>query len=225
MLAHRPDRIITQEDGVDYLKPIYDAVLDGNKPAAEAAVKSAIEAKVPADTILKEGLIAAMAEVGRLFEENEYFVPEMLVSARAMQAGLNHLKPLLAEAGTASAGKVVIGTVKGDLHDIGKNLVAMMLEGAGFEVIDLGTDVSPEKFVKAVVDNNAQIIGMSALLTTTMPSMGGTIKALEEAGLRDRVKVMIGGAPVTDGFAKQVGADGYSPDASSAVRLAKSLAG
>jgi 5-methyltetrahydrofolate--homocysteine methyltransferase len=206
-----------------YLKPVYDAVLDGNAPSAQASVKAAMDADVPAEVILKDGLIKAMAEVGRLFEENEYFVPEMLVSARAMQSGLNLLKPLLAASGAEPAGRVVIGTVKGDLHDIGKNLVAMMLEGAGFEVIDLGTDVSPEKFVKAVVDNKASIIGMSALLTTTMPSMSNTIKALEEAGIRDQVKVMIGGAPVTDGFAKQVGADGYSPDASSAVRLAKSL--
>ena len=205
------------------LKPIYEAVLDGNAPACQAGVKAALDAGVPAEVILKEGLISAMAEVGRLFEENEYFVPEMLVSARAMQGGLSLLKPLLAESGAEPAGKVVIGTVKGDLHDIGKNLVAMMLEGAGFEVIDMGTDVSPDKFVKAVVDNGATIIGMSALLTTTMPSMSNTIKALEEAGIRDQVKVMIGGAPVTDGFAKQVGADGYSPDASSAVRLAKSL--
>jgi 5-methyltetrahydrofolate--homocysteine methyltransferase len=211
-------------DYQQYLKPIYDAVLDGNAPAAQSGVKAALEAHVPAETILKEGLITAMAEVGRLFEENEYFVPEMLVSARAMQSGLTLLKPLLAESGAEPAGRVVIGTVKGDLHDIGKNLVAMMLEGAGFEVIDLGTDVSPEKFVKAVVENKATIIGMSALLTTTMPSMGTTIKVLEESGLRDRIKVMIGGAPVTDGFARQIGADGYSPDASSAVRLARSLA-
>jgi 5-methyltetrahydrofolate--homocysteine methyltransferase len=210
-------------DYQQYLKPIYDAVLDGNAPSAQSGVKAALDAGVPAEVILKESLISSMAEVGRLFEENEYFVPEMLVSARAMQSGLTLLKPLLAESGAQPAGRVVIGTVKGDLHDIGKNLVAMMLEGAGFEVIDLGTDVSPEKFVKAVVDNKASIIGMSALLTTTMPSMGGTIKALEEAGIRDQVKVMIGGAPVTDGFAKQVGADGYSPDASSAVRLARSL--
>ena len=208
---------------MDQLKAIYEAVLDGNAPAAKAGVNAAIAEGIPAETILNKGLIDAMAEVGRLFEENEYFVPEMLVSARAMQSGLALLKPLLADAGAASAGKVVIGTVKGDLHDIGKNLVAMMLEGAGFEVIDLGTDVTPEKFLKAVVDNKAQVIGMSALLTTTMGSMGTTIKALVEAGLRDKVKVMIGGAPVTDGFAKQVGADGYSPDASSAVRLARSL--
>ena len=210
---------------MDQLKAIYNAVLDGNAPAAQAGVKAALDAGLPAETILKEGLINAMAEVGRLFEENEYFVPEMLVSARAMQSGLTLLRPLLAESGAEPAGRVVIGTVKGDLHDIGKNLVAMMLEGAGFEVIDLGTDVSPEKFVKAVVENKATIVGMSALLTTTMPSMSNTIKALQEAGLRDEVRVMIGGAPVTDGFAKQVGADGYSPDASSAVRLARSLTG
>ena len=164
-----------------------------------------------------------MGEVGRLFEENEYFVPEMLVAARAMQGGLAILKPHLAAGGSISAGKAVVGTVKGDLHDIGKNLVAMMLEGAGFEVVDLGTDVTPDKFVKAVIEHKPHVIGMSALLTTTMPSMSGTIKALQEAGVRDQVKVMIGGAPVTDGFARQIGADGYSPDASSAVRLAKSL--
>jgi len=207
----------------DFIVPIYEAVLDGNAPAAKAAVEVALLEGVPVEVVLKEGLINAMAEVGRLFEENEYFVPEMLVSARAMQSGLNILKPLLAEIGAPSAGRVVIGTVKGDLHDIGKNLVGMMLEGAGFEVIDLGTDVSPEKFVKAAVDNDAAIIGMSALLTTTMPSMGATIKHLEEQGLREQVKVMVGGAPVTDGFAEQIGADGYSPDASSAVRLAKFL--
>ena len=209
------------------LEAIYQAVLDGNATAAQAGVKAAIAEGTAPEVILKDGLIAAMGEVGRLFEENEYFVPEMLVSARAMQSGLALLKPLLADAGAASAGKVIVGTVKGDLHDIGKNLVAMMLEGAGFEVVDLGTDVTPDKFVKAVQEHKPKagtlVIGMSALLTTTMPSMTGTIKALQEAGLRDQVKVMIGGAPVTDGFAKQIGADGYSPDASSAVRLAKSL--
>jgi 5-methyltetrahydrofolate--homocysteine methyltransferase len=207
------------------IEAIYNAVLEGDAPGAKAGVTTALEARIPAEKILKEGLIAAMGEVGRLFEANEYFVPEMLVAARAMQGGLAILKPHLADAGAASAGKVIVGTVKGDLHDIGKNLVAMMLEGSGFEVVDLGTDVSPEKFVSAVVDNRPQLIGMSALLTTTMPSMSTTIKALQEAGLRDQVKVMIGGAPVTDAFAKQVGADGYSPDASSAVRLTKSLTG
>ncbi len=207
------------------IETIYNAVLDGNAPAAKAGVEAALAEGISADQILKDGLIGAMAEVGRLFEENEYFVPEMLVAARAMQGGLALLKPHLAEAGTTSAGKVVIGTVKGDLHDIGKNLVAMMLEGAGFEVVDLGTDVSPEKFVKAVIDHQPGVVAMSALLTTTMPSMKGTIAALEEAGVRGKVKVMIGGAPVTDSFAKQIGADGYSPDASSATRLAKSLLG
>lgn len=205
------------------LESIYQAVLDGNAAGVQAGVKAALAESLAPGTILKDGLIAAMGEVGRLFEENEYFVPEMLVSARAMQSGLSLLKPYLAEAGAAPAGKIVVGTVKGDLHDIGKNLVAMMLEGAGFDIVDLGTDVTPDKFVKAVQEHKPQVIGMSALLTTTMPSMTGTIKALQEAGLRDQVKVMIGGAPVTDGFAKQIGADGYSPDASSAVRLAKSL--
>jgi 5-methyltetrahydrofolate--homocysteine methyltransferase len=207
------------------IETIYNAVLDGNAPAAKAGVEAAIAEGIPADQILKDGLIGAMAEVGRLFEENEYFVPEMLVAARAMQGGLALLKPHLAEAGTTSAGKVIIGTVKGDLHDIGKNLVAMMLEGAGFEVVDLGTDVSPEKFVQGVIEHQPGVVAMSALLTTTMPSMKGTIAALEEAGVRGKVKVMIGGAPVTDSFAKQIGADGYSPDASSATRLAKSLLG
>ena len=205
------------------LETIYNAVLEGDAAGAKAGVNAALAAGVNPDTILKDGLIAAMGEVGRLFEENEYFVPEMLVAARAMQGGLAILKPHLAAGGSISAGKAVVGTVKGDLHDIGKNLVAMMLEGAGFEVIDLGTDVTPDKFVKAVIEHKPHVIGMSALLTTTMPSMSGTVKALQEAGVRDQVKVMIGGAPVTDGFARQIGADGYSPDASSAVRLAKSL--
>ena len=205
------------------LETIYNAVLEGDAAGAKAGVNAALAAGLNPEVILKDGLIAAMGEVGRLFEENEYFVPEMLVAARAMQGGLALLKPHLAAGGSVSAGKAVVGTVKGDLHDIGKNLVAMMLEGAGFEVIDLGTDVTPDKFVKAVIEHKPHMIGMSALLTTTMPSMSGTIKALQEAGVRDQVKVMIGGAPVTDGFARQIGADGYSPDASSAVRLAKSL--
>ncbi|MCX6028396.1 MAG: corrinoid protein [Chloroflexi bacterium] len=205
------------------LDSIYNAVLEGSAPAAQAGVKAALAEDIAADTILKDGLIAAMGEVGRLFEENEYFVPEMLVSARAMQSGLALLKPHLAAGGSVSAGRAAIGTVKGDLHDIGKNLVGMMLEGAGFEVIDLGTDVTPEKFVNAVKERGVQLVGLSALLTTTMPSMGATMKALTEAGIRNRVKVMIGGAPVTDAFARQIGADGYAPDASSAVRLAKAL--
>jgi len=210
---------------VSQIEAIYNAVLDGNAPAAKAGVEKALAAGIAPDVILKEGLIGAMGEVGRLFEENEYFVPEMLVSARAMQNGLALIKPYLAESGAKPTGKVIVGTVKGDLHDIGKNLVAMMLEGAGFEVIDMGTDVTPEKFVKGALEHKPQVVGMSALLTTTMPSMGTTVKALVEAGIRDQVKVMIGGAPVTDAFAKQIGADGYAPDASSAVRMAKSLAG
>ncbi len=210
---------------MSHIEAIYNAVLEGDAAGAKAGVTAALNASIAPETILKEGLIAAMGEVGRLFEENEYFVPEMLVAARAMQAGLTLLKPHLAAGGAVSTGKVIIGTVKGDLHDIGKNLVAMMLEGAGFEVVDLGTDVAPERFVKAVMEHKPQVIGMSALLTTTMPSMGTTVKALQEAGVREQVKVMIGGAPVTEAFARQIGADGYSTDASSAVRLAKLLVG
>jgi 5-methyltetrahydrofolate--homocysteine methyltransferase len=201
---------------------IYQAVLEGDKGAVEENVQAALEAgKSPGD-ILQFGLIGAMGEVGRLFEEGEYFVPEMLIAARAMKAGLAILQPLLVDSGVEPAGRVAIGTVKGDLHDIGKNLVGMMLEGSGFEINDLGTDVTPEQFVKAARDG-ADIIGLSALLTTTMPSMETTIKAIEAAGLRDQVKVMIGGAPVTDEYARQVGADGFAPDASQAVTLARTL--
>ena len=196
------------------LETIFNAVLEGNAAGTKAGVSAALGAGIPPETILKDGLIAAMGEVGRLFEENEYFVPEMLVSARAMQGGLALLKPSLAAGGAASTGKAVVGTVKGDLHDIGKNLVAMMLEGAGFEVIDLGTDVTPEKFVKAVSEHKPHVVGMSALLTTTMPQHGGHDQGVAGSRPTRQVKVMIGGAPVTDAFAKQIGADGYSPDAS-----------
>jgi 5-methyltetrahydrofolate--homocysteine methyltransferase len=164
-----------------------------------------------------------MAEVGKRFEEGEFYVPEMLIAARAMQSGLALLKPHLQQTDLQSSGKVVIGTVKGDLHDIGKNLVAMMLEGAGFEIIDLGTDVSPDKFVAAAREHQADFVAMSALLTTTMPNMKVTIDALQAAGIRQQVKVLIGGAPVTENFVRQVGADGYAPDASRAVAVAKSL--
>jgi 5-methyltetrahydrofolate--homocysteine methyltransferase len=208
---------------MDQIKEIYQAVLDGDASAAKAGVQAALDAGMPANQIMQEGLIAAMGEVGRLFEAGDYFVPEMLIAARAMSGGLLILKPLLAQSGIKSTGRIVIGTVKGDLHDIGKNLVGMMLEGAGFEVIDLGSDVSPDKFVETVRERQPQVVAMSALLTTTMPSMGVTIKALQEAGLRNQVKVIIGGAPVTDAYAKQIGADGYSPDASAAARLAKTL--
>jgi 5-methyltetrahydrofolate--homocysteine methyltransferase len=205
------------------LKTIQDNVIEGNKAAVEAQVTEALDANVPADEILNAGLIAAMNEVGARFEAGDFFVPEMLIAARAMQAGLALLKPLLVLTGIKSTGKVVIGTVKGDLHDIGKNLVAMMLEGAGFEVVDLGTDVTPEKFLGAVKEHGADLVGMSALLTTTMNNMKLVVSALDEAGLHSRVKIMVGGAPVTESFARDIGADGYAPDASRAVSLAKSL--
>jgi 5-methyltetrahydrofolate--homocysteine methyltransferase len=204
------------------LKAIYQNVIDGQAPEVEAGVKAALAAGAGAEEILNNGLIAAMNEIGQRFEAGDLFVPEMLIAARAMQAGLKILKPSLAKADVKAAGKVAIGTVKGDLHDIGKNLVAMMLEGSGFEVMDLGVDVTPEAFVKAV-QNGAQIIGMSALLTTTMASMEGTIQALKAAGLRDKVKVMIGGAPVTQDYAAKIGADAFAPDASSATRAARQL--
>lgn len=205
------------------LTPIYQGIIDGDMEAVKTRVNEAVQAQLPAGTILKEGLVPAMAEVGRLFEEGEYFVPEMLVAARAMQGGLEILKPLLVAADVKPAGKVIIGTVKGDLHDIGKNLVAIMMEGAGFEIHDLGTDVTPEKFVEAVNSFQPNIICMSALLTTTMTNMGVTVEALRQAGLREKVKIMIGGAPITDTYANQIGADGYAPDASSAARLALSF--
>ena len=204
------------------LAPIYQGIIDGDMQAVKTRVQEAVDAQLPAGTILKEGLVPAMAEVGRLFEEGEYFVPEMLVAARAMQGGLEILKPLLVASDVKPAGKVVIGTVKGDLHDIGKNLVAIMMEGAGFEIHDLGTDVTPEKFVEAVNAFQPNIICMSALLTTTMTNMGVTVEALRQAGLREKVKIMIGGAPITDTYANQIGADGFAPDASSAARLALS---
>jgi 5-methyltetrahydrofolate--homocysteine methyltransferase len=203
-------------------KEIYQGILEGDMGTVGEQVQAAVDAGAEPGDILQKGLIAAMGEVGRLFEEGEYFVPEMLIAARAMKAGLAILQPLLVDSGIEPAGKVAVGTVKGDLHDIGKNLVAMMLEGAGFEIMDLGTDVAPEQFV-AAVKNGADIVGLSALLTTTMPSMEGTIKAISAAGLRAQVKIMIGGAPVTTEYANQIGADGYAPDASQAVSLAKSL--
>ncbi len=186
-------------------------------------VQQALDKGMAPQQILTQGLIAGMDQVGKDFKAGELFVPEVLVAARAMHAGMDVLRPLLAETGVPSAGKYVIGTVKGDLHDIGKNLVKMMIEGAGFEVIDLGTDVPPDKFVAAVREHQPRLVGMSALLTTTMVNMKGTIEALQEAGLRGSVKVMVGGAPVTEAFAQSIGADAYSPDAASAVDVARSL--
>jgi len=205
------------------IEAIFGAVMEGNAPEAASQVEAALSAGTAPNDILYQGCIAAMDKVGQLFEDGEYFVPEMLIAARAMQAAMDVLKPHLAEEEIGAAGTAVIGTVAGDLHDIGKNLVGMMMGGAGFKVIDLGTDVSPEAFVKAVRESAPDLIGMSALLTTTLPSMEKTIQALQETGLRDKVKVMIGGAPVTQDFADQIGADGFAPDASQAARLAKTL--
>jgi len=204
------------------LKEIYQNVVDGQAADVESGVIAALEAGVPADEILNNGLIAAMAEVGQRYEEGDLFVPEMLIAARAMQAGLKFLKPALAKTDVKAAGKVAIGTVKGDLHDIGKNLVAMMLEGSGFEVHDLGVDVAPDAFVKAAQDG-VELIGMSALLTTTMSNMEVTLQALKNAGLRDKVKIFIGGAPVTQEYADKIGVDGFAADASSATRVARKL--
>lgn len=205
------------------LEVIYEAILRGDAPTTKTEVDKALAEGTPPDKILHEACIPAMDEVGHLFEIGEKFVPEMLIAARAMQAALNILRPQLVDSDVQSAGMVVLGTVAGDLHDIGKNLVGMMMEGAGFDVVDLGTDVSPEQFIKAMREHEPDIIGMSALLTTTMNSMGATIEALTEAGLRDQVKVMIGGAPITQDFAEKIGADGFSADAGSAARLAKQL--
>jgi len=205
------------------LQRVYDNVITGNRDAVEAAVHMAMEAEVPPATVLNDALIAAMTEVGARFERQEFYVPEMLVAARAMHSGLALLKPRLVQGGVKSIGKVVLGTVKGDLHDIGKSLVGMMLQGTGFEVIDLGTDVPAAKFAEAACTSGANIVGLSALLTTTMQGMRSTIEALEDMGLRNQVKVIVGGAPVTKAFAQEIGADGYAPDASRAVTLATNL--
>jgi 5-methyltetrahydrofolate--homocysteine methyltransferase len=205
------------------LKQLYDAIVDGNAKSAKAIAASAIEAGTDPQEILNQFMIPAMDEVGRRFETNEYFVPELLIAARAMKGALEIIKPRLTATGAKPIGKVAIGTVKGDLHDIGKNLVAAMLEGGGFEIIDLGVDVTPEKFIGAVKEKGANVIALSALLTTTMPSMKTTIEGLKEAGVRSQVKVIIGGAPVTQKYADEIGADGYSDNASAAVALARKL--
>ncbi len=207
------------------LDEIYEAVLHGQAAAAVEKVTQALAEGIPAGTILNDGLIAAMRQVGQLFEDGEAFVPEMLIAARAMDKALVVLKPHLVEQGVAPLGRVVIGTVKGDLHDIGKKLVAMMLEGSGFEIVDLGIDVPPERFVEAVSGGGVQVVALSALLTTTMPNMKTTIDALTAAGLRDQVRIIIGGAPVNQAYADQIGADGFAPDASSAVRKVRELIG
>ena len=205
------------------LTNLYNCILEGNVDGVGHNVQAALDEGIEPGEILSKGMIAAMQEVGRLYEEGECFVPEMLVAARAMQAGLALLKPHLLKTNVQAMGKVAVGTVKGDLHDIGKNLVGLMLEGAGFEVINLGVDVTPDAFVNAVKTDAPDIIAMSALLTTTMPSMDATIAALEAAGVRKQVKVMIGGAPVTEDYARKIGADGFADDASRAVAVARSL--
>jgi 5-methyltetrahydrofolate--homocysteine methyltransferase len=202
---------------------IYEGILKGNMKVVEDAVSAALAESVSAGELLNEAMIPAMGEVGRLFEANEYYVPEMLIAARAMKAGLAILRPQLVKEDVKPKGKVVLGTVKGDLHDIGKNLVSIMVEGAGFEVIDLGVDVRPEAFVDSVRENQPDVVGLSALLTTTMPSMQSTIEALEESGMREKVKVIIGGAPVTQKYADEIGADGYGRDAAAAANLVKDL--
>jgi 5-methyltetrahydrofolate--homocysteine methyltransferase len=205
------------------LKALSEAIIKGDQAKALEITKAAISEGLSPEDILNKGLIAGMDTIGVRFKNNEVYIPEVLIAARAMKSALEVLEPKLIEAGVEPVGKAVMGTVQGDLHDIGKNLVAMMLKGAGFEVVDLGVDVSAQKFVETAKKTNAKIIGMSALITTTMPSMEKTIKAVKAAGLA--VKTMIGGAPVTQGYADRIGADGYAPDAASAVDLAKSLIG
>ena len=204
-------------------KELYEAILAGNMKGAIAATEKALAEKADPLELVQRYMIPAMDEVGRRFECEEYFVPEMLISARAMKSSLMMVRPMLTASGAQPAGRVIIGTVKGDLHDIGKNIVASMLEGGGFEVVDLGADVAPDKFVTAVKEKNPDLVCLSALLTVTMPSMKTTIDALQLAGLRQQVKVLIGGAPITQHFADQIGADGYGENAASAVTLARKL--
>lgn len=203
--------------------PLFAAIVEGDLPTAMSALQTALDSGEPAGRILENQLIPAMAEVGRLFECEEYFVPELLLSGRAMQEAMKRLNPLLTASGVAKIGRVVIGTVQGDLHDIGKNLVAALLEGAGFDVVDLGVDVAPAKFVAVAKEQKGTILALSALLTTTMTQMKQVVNQLVTEGIRNDVKVIVGGAPISDHFAKQIGADGYGENASAAVTLAKSF--
>ncbi len=209
----------------DILQEIAANLHNGEEELVSRLVQQALDGGLAPGEILSDGLIAGMDQVGKDFKAGDLFVPEVLIAARAMHAGMGVLRPLLSESDAPGAGKYLIGTVKGDLHDIGKNLVKMMLEGAGFQMVDLGTDVQPAAFVDAVRTHQPRLLGMSALLTTTMVNMKATIEALEEAGLRDAVKIMVGGAPVTAAFAQEIGADAYAPDAASAVDVARELAG
>jgi 5-methyltetrahydrofolate--homocysteine methyltransferase len=207
------------------LQEITETLMTGDRDKLQELVQGALDAGTPANEILQKGLIVGMDIVGEKMESGDMFIPEVLMAARAMSVSVGILKPLLAEGESTSAGKMVIGTVKGDLHDIGKNLVVMMLESAGFEVIDLGVDVEPASFVEAVKENKPTLVGLSALLTTTMPMMRKTIETLEESGLRDQLKIIIGGAPVNQAFADEIGADGFAPDAGSASKMAKRMHG
>ena len=203
------------------LKALADAIIKGDQNTAVAITKTALDEGTPAESVLNDGLITGMDVIGGRFKKNEVYIPEVLIAARAMKMAMEILEPELAKAGVKPRGKFLIGTVQGDLHDIGKNLVAMMLKGAGFEVVDIGVDAGPEKFVEQAKATGVQVVGMSALLTTTMPSIEKTVKALKDAGVS--AKIVIGGAPVTQGYADKIGADGYSPDAASAVDMAKNL--
>jgi len=205
------------------LKQIVDALIKGEAPEVKELVQKALNEGVDVEKVLNEGLVAGMSVVGAKFKANEFYVPEVLIAARAMKAGMAILRPILADKNIKGVGTVVLGTARGDLHDIGKNLVAMMLEGAGFEIIDLGVDVSPEKFIETARKKKADLVGLSALLTTTMPSMKDVVKAVGDSDLKNKVKVFIGGAPVTQSYADEIGADGYAPDAASAVDKAKEL--
>ncbi len=207
----------------EILKELNEAIIEGEFGSVSKIVNRALDASIEPSVILKEGMIVAMSEVGKRFEDGEYFVPEMLMAARAMKSGLEILRPHMIRTGVKSAGKVVIASVRGDLHDIGKNLVGMMLEGAGFEIVDMGTDVPTERLIEKLKEEKADILALSALLTTTMPNMKDAIEALKLAGMRENIKVLIGGAPVTEEYARQIGADGFAPDASRAVEAAKSL--
>jgi 5-methyltetrahydrofolate--homocysteine methyltransferase len=205
------------------LKQLHDAVLTGDAKTAKAVTEQALAAGVAPLKIVQEYMVPAMAEVGRRFECNEYFVPELLLAARAMKGALELIRPLLIASGAQPVGRVALGTVKGDLHDIGKNLVGAMLEGGGYEVLDLGVNVTPEQFVAAVKEKGANIVAMSALLTTTMPAMRTTVDALKTAGVRDKVKILVGGAPITQRYAEEIGADGFAESAAGAVGLAKKV--
>ncbi|MCF7669988.1 MAG: corrinoid protein [Verrucomicrobia bacterium] len=208
---------------MENLEELYNAILEGRMDAAQNITENALQKDINPQLLIDDHMIPAMDEAGRRFEAGEYFIPEMMLAARAMKAALNLIRPVLLREGAQYVGTVVIGTVKGDLHDIGKNLVAAMLEGSGFEVKDLGVDVAPEKFVDTVKETGAGIIAMSALLTTTMPSMKLTVDVLKQDGLRDKVKVMVGGAPLSPRYAEEFGADGYSENAAAAVNLARKL--